>query len=114
MMLAVCGSLAPFLPQAVAQDKFTLARIIPNDVFLFENCRKNPERQFLDDYWKELFDALQQTGIDDDLVELFATSLGLDQEQADEIERLKDKFTKLIDEVDWSQLEGEGTSLPNE
>ena len=106
MMFTTGVSTVPWLPQAVGQEAFTLARVIPNDVFLFETCRQNSERQFLEDYWNEVFGALKQSGIDEDLAELFGTSLGLDEQQAGEIDRLKEKFSELICEVDWSQLHG--------
>ncbi len=101
-----CATLAPRLPRAVAEDELTLARIIPHDVFLFETRHKNPERQFLDDYWKGVMDSLTQSGIDQDLIEVIGMSLGHDEQHADEIERVKNKFSALIAQVDWCQLEG--------
>jgi tetratricopeptide (TPR) repeat protein len=104
-MTAVCVSCAQFQSETIAEE-FTLARVIPNDVFIFENCRQNPERKFLEEYWDEVIDTLKQSGIDEDLAELFGTALGLDDEQTEEIDRLKTRFLDLIGEVDWKQLVG--------
>ncbi len=73
----------------VREAGFTLARVIPNDVFLYVAQRHNPERDYLDRYWGDVFEALAQSGIGNDLTELLGSLLGPDAEQTAEIERLK-------------------------
>ena len=59
---------APVLvdPVPKAEEGFTLAGIVPNDVFLYVAERPSPEREFLDRYWGEIFEALGQSGIGGD------------------------------------------------
>lgn len=94
-------------PAPVANDGFTLIGAIPNDVFLIEAERHNPDREFLDEYWGEFFEALGQSGVGDDLLELFSSLLGV--KQTAEVERLKQRASQLLDGVDWEQLGGKET-----
>lgn len=107
IVVLACALLATLAHRTDAEQIFTLARIIPHDVFLFEATRKNPERQFLDEYWQQLFDELMQSGVHEDLAELFGTSLGLDASEAQRIDELKAKFKQLLVDVDWKHLQGE-------
>ena len=97
---------ALIIPAPAAEDGFTLAGVIPNDVFLYTAARHNPEREFLDRYWGEVFEALRQSGVGDDAIELLGSLLGLDAEQAAEVERLKQRASQLLAGVDWKQLAG--------
>lgn len=92
------------VPARAADKSFSLAGAVPDDVFVFTATRHNPERTFLYDYWNEVFEALAQSGIGGDMLELFNTLLG--GEQQAEIERLKARATQLLDGVDWDQLGG--------
>ncbi|MBU0617635.1 MAG: hypothetical protein KKI02_07950 [Planctomycetes bacterium] len=91
-------------PARVGQERFTLAGAIPNDVFLYVAERHNPAREFREKYWGEVFEALAQSGVGDDLLELFGSLLGA--KQTAEIERLKQRASQLLDGVDWEQLAG--------
>ncbi len=85
-----------------AEDGFTLARAIPNDVFLYVAEQSNPERAFLDDYWNEVFDALLESGVGDDVLALIDPLLGANQKA--EFDRLRERATQLLDGVDWDKL----------
>ena len=63
-------------PVHIGDTRFTLARAVPNDVFVFAAEQHNPEREFLCQYWGDVFDALRQCGIDEDIVELIGSLLG--------------------------------------
>ncbi len=91
-------------PVYLGNTQFTLARAVPNDVFIFATERHNPEREFLDQYWGDVFDALRQCGIDEDVVELIGSLLGAEHQA--EIERLKERASQLLAGVDWGQLAG--------
>ena len=106
MVMAAGLSCSGYRAEVLAEEHFALARVIPHDVFLFESGRRNPERAFLESYWDGVFDALKQSGIDENLAELFGTMLGLSREQNDEIDRLRERFSDLISGVDWKQLQG--------
>jgi len=97
---------ASLVGPAIAKDKpFSLARAIPDDVFIFNAERHNPEREFIDRYWGEVFSALKETGIGDDLMGLIGSLLG--EGSMAEFERLKERATDLVEGVNWEQL-GEG------
>jgi len=89
-------------PAPGVEDGFTLAHAIPHDVFMYVAERHNPDREFREQYWGEVFEALAQSGVGDDLLELFGSLLGA--KQTAEIERLKQRATQLLDGVDWEQL----------
>jgi tetratricopeptide (TPR) repeat protein len=95
---------APVPPTQVPQDGFTLAGVIPNDAFLYVAERHNPERQFLDDYWREVFGALAESGVGQDALELIGSLLGA--KPAGEAERLKERAAQLLAGLDWNQLAG--------
>ena len=83
---------------------YTLADAVPNDVFLFAAQQHSPEPTFLDHYWGEVFEALSESGVGDDLIEIFTTLL--DEKQATEFERVKQRMSRLIEGVDWQKLPG--------
>jgi tetratricopeptide (TPR) repeat protein len=89
-------------PAPGIDDGFTLADAIPNDVFFYVAERHNPQREFLEEYWGEVFEALSQSGVGDDLLDLFGALLG--EKRAAELERLKQRASQLLDGVDWGQL----------
>ncbi len=91
-------------PVPVGDKEFTLAHAIPGDVFMYVGERNNPERKFVDDYWGEVLDAVQASGIGDDVMEMVGSLL--DADQTAEMNRLKDRAKQLLDGVDWEALDG--------
>ena len=92
--LAIGGSLVTAMVASAlvtqvpgAQDGFTLARIIPNDVFMYVAEKSNPEREFIGRYWGEFFEALSQSGIGEDLLGLLGAPVG--DERIAEVERVQ-------------------------
>lgn len=105
--LAVMLAAGFLTPVAAAKERlFTLVATVPDDVFLCVAGRHNPERKFLDDYWSEVIDALKESGIGPELMELLGSSLGLGEEQCAEVDRLKELASQLLDGVDWEKLAG--------
>ncbi|MFQ5805107.1 MAG: tetratricopeptide repeat protein, partial [Phycisphaerae bacterium] len=96
-------------PAHAIETRFTLAGAIPNDVFLCAAERPNPEREFLAQYWGEVFDALKQCGIGEDALELIGSLLG--EEQKAEVARLKERASQLLAGVNWGQLGGKETAF---
>ncbi len=84
------------------QHHFALMQAVPSDVFLCVAARHNPQREFLDRYWGEVFDALLRSGIGDDIGQLIISFLGPDQRT--EFARLKARALELSAGVDWRQL----------
>lgn len=91
-------------PSAEAKGKSSLIGAVPDDVFICVAGRHNPERQFLCDYWDEVIDALKESGIGSDLMDLIVSQLG--EEQRAEVDRFKELAKKLLDGVDWDKLGG--------
>ncbi|MCH7870549.1 MAG: tetratricopeptide repeat protein [Planctomycetes bacterium] len=87
---------------ASADDRFSLAKAIPDDVFIASVQRHNPEREFLEEYWAEVWDTLKKTGVIEDGLELILSAL--DDEQREEVNRIKERFTELIAGGDWKAL----------
>ncbi|GMU84041.1 MAG: hypothetical protein AMXMBFR47_39110 [Planctomycetota bacterium] len=88
----------------VSAEGFTLARYVPNDVFVYVAEQHNPERQFLEEYWNEVFAALDKSGIGQDALELIGSVLS--PKSAARAERLKERANQLLAGVDWRQLAG--------
>jgi len=103
-LIAVVAMVALVCPAAQAKGgKFTLPAAVPGDVFLCVAERHNPERDFLDQYWGEVWEALQASGVGTDLVDLVNSLLS--EGQQDELERLKERASQLVAGVDWDQLD---------
>ena len=91
-------------PPAWAKNAFPLASAVPDDVFLCDVGRHNPERDFIDRYWGEVFAAVEESGIGGDLWAVIGSLVG---ETQTEVERLKELGTRLLEGVDWSEFGGE-------
>ncbi len=86
-------------------DRFTLGRYIPGDVFLYVNGAGNPEREWLDQQWMEVFDALRATGLERDIASLLLAKAD-DQGRADAKADIT-KWAELIHAVGWHDLMAE-------
>jgi len=95
---------AAWAPAAHARSGFKLTAAVPDDVFLCAAHRHNPERKFLEEYWKEVFAALKQSGVAADAMAMLSSKLGAEQNA--EVSRLKELTTRLIDGVEWDKLCG--------
>jgi tetratricopeptide (TPR) repeat protein len=107
MLAAALLTVAWVAPVQGAQREASLAHFVPDDVFLFVEMRRNPERGFVEKYWGEVFEALEQSGIGADLFELIASLARFDAGARAEIERIKQRATDLVRAVDWDQLAGQ-------
>lgn len=87
-----------------ANDSFTFASVIPDDVFLCIGATHNPDREFLEAYWNDVFEAAKKSGVGDDFMSLIGSLL--DADQMEEVNRIKQRAYDLIDGVDWKQLAG--------
>ena len=102
VLLASLLAASTITPARADGDKFTLARYVPHDVFVYVAVQHNPERDFLEGYWQEVFQALRDSGVGNDLLELIGSAAS--PEQKEEVDRLKQRATELIAGVEWSQL----------
>ncbi len=92
-------SLTPHASAKPQQEAQTLLSAVPADVFLCVAGRHNPEREFLTDYMTDVTDALSESGIITDLMELAVSQLSEDQQE--NVDRLKTRFAELIGDIDW-------------
>ncbi len=92
-------------PSAVqAGDDFLLPAYTPGDVFLVVNARTNPEQEFVRDYWKEVFDAVHESGISEDIMGLLNSFGAADPDHAAKIEEFHQMGLKMFEAVEWSKL----------
>ena len=92
-------------PITLAQEEqFQLPTAVPDDVFLCISARPNPERDFLDNHWAEVWEAFEDSGVIDDVLDILPILLGA-EEQA-ELERLMDRAVTVVEAVDWAALGG--------
>ncbi len=103
MLTAVLLATSLAVP-APADPGFSLAAAVPDDVFLCVVAQNNPEREFLNEYWTEVFEAFMQCGFTGDLMDLINSAAGT--EGAAELTRLKERASELLSGVDWEQLAG--------
>ena len=97
-----CSRPLPLAPARADGEKFTLARYVPADVFVYVATQHNPERQFLESYWQDVFQALRESGVGNDVLELIGSAVN--PEQKEEVDRIRQRASELIAGVDWSQL----------
>ncbi|MBN2448099.1 MAG: hypothetical protein JXO22_15320, partial [Phycisphaerae bacterium] len=102
LLLGVLLASLALAPATADTSDFTLAKSVPNDVFLCVAGRHNPEREFLDKYTAEIFDAIVKAGIVDDALGILG--LVLDSDDMAEVERVRERFTGLTGAVDWNDL----------
>ncbi len=98
--LGLFGCLMP--GSALGSTNPGLTKYVPADVFLCVQEKANPERQFVEDYWKDVYDAFKATGLTEELMSFVGGFLS--DGQGEQVDRLKEKMTLLIDGVDWKSL----------
>ncbi|MBX3394718.1 MAG: hypothetical protein KF841_05080 [Phycisphaerae bacterium] len=100
----MCGWVSP--TGALAQtdpNRFSLGKAIPEDVFIAVVARSNPERKFLDDYWSEVTKAVSDSGVLNDVWDMFVDAV-IDDEQMDKIDDTVERFSTLFKNVKWSDI----------
>ncbi len=104
-IMLVLGFLCPSVVFAgPIPDRFTLGRCVPADCWMFVHGASNPEREWIDKQWSEVFQALKDSGIDRDVMSLCMSFLG-DAERA-KAQTTIDRFSELIRGIRWADLVG--------
>lgn len=95
----------PISQPAVAEtdlSRFSLVDAVPSDAFITVSARTNPERQFLNEYWEEVFKAFHESGI---LTDVWDLIMGfVDDEDLDAVEDLAERFGDLCGKVKFNDL----------
>jgi len=106
--LWVLALLVLLAPVAVAGDGTRVAKGVPDDVFLFVNWMDNPERDYLDKYWEEVWVAFEESGVLGDIKNFFLEVLPPNERE--KIEASMTKALDLVGGVDWKGMfEKDGT-----
>ncbi len=102
LLVALCATAAEPARAQTDFSKFPLIKAVPADAFIVVAAKANPERKFLDDYWADVHAAFMESGVLNDLWEMLTDSVS--EEKLDAIEELKERFSKLCEKVQWSEL----------
>ncbi len=81
---------------------FSLGRYVPGDWWMYLHFVKNPEREWLDAKEREVWRALQNSGIDKDILSLIASVAG--EEERAQVEGAIAKAHELLGGVQWDTL----------
>lgn len=101
--LLILGALAPtFVTAGPLPQRFTLAKYVPDDVWLYVHSVDNPERAWIRERWADIFKTLEGTGIDRDIKSLVLSAVP-DEDRA-EWQANIDEWTGLIKSVRWGEL----------
>jgi hypothetical protein len=101
-VLVVAAWMSPVAHAQTDLSKFPLAKALPKDCFIAVAARGNPERKFLNEYWKQVHVALMESGILSDVWDLVMEHV--EDDKLEMIEDIQSRFTKLCGEVDWEHL----------
>jgi len=85
-----------------ATDRFTLGDYVPGDVWLYIHSAHNPENDWLDAEYQEVWDTLAATGIDKDIVSLIFSFVP--EEKKEEYRGVMDKWRGLLKAVNCADL----------
>lgn len=99
--IALC--LAPAVALAGGLSKrFTLGKYVPADCWMYIHHVNNPESAWLEDEWQEVWVALGESKIHQDILALALSFV--DSESRGNAEQLIDQVGKLLADVRWSDL----------
>lgn len=89
-------------PAFAGDHPFPLASCAPPDAYLLVAARHNPERDFLDQYYARVFDAVTKCGAIDEIWELITSTQ--DPDAVEQADAMIDKANKLLHGVEWGEL----------
>jgi len=81
-----------------------LAKYIPEDVWLYTSYAPTPEREFLDKHWGEVWQAIRDSGIGQDILRIMSS--GMDAQDKASFDEFMQKARQLINGVVWEDLVG--------
>lgn len=90
------------LPARAQEDTFALAAAVPGDVFLMTETRYDAAREFLDEYWADVWDAFHESGVAGEALDLVLAMAG--EEHAEELNRIRERFAGLVRATDWAGI----------
>lgn len=96
---------AGLLASPAAAQGFDLVSAVPSDYFMVTGDRSNPERAFLDAHWSGVWDALVDSGIGDDLMDLMAEQA--EPGMLDMVMGTVEACGEMCRGVNWDALDGD-------
>ncbi|UCG33433.1 MAG: hypothetical protein JSU68_02135 [Phycisphaerales bacterium] len=112
--LVACLTALAALP-AMADKRWSLDSAVPDDVYLYVHTVKNPENEFLEAYWAQVWEAFWNVGLLDEVKGLILSKIPEAPATPDQPEQpspravYKEKLnqlTGLVKQVDWKELLG--------
>ncbi len=100
LAVALCCPLVVFGGQL--PKNFTLGRYVPADSWFMVHAVHNPERGFIAEHWQEVFDALSQSGIEQDLANLILSMTP--ESKREQLQKDSKLVTDALRSVAWSSL----------
>ena len=85
---------------ASAEERFTLGKAVPADVYVYTHAAHNPEQEFLQEHWSRVHKAFEASGIVNEVHDLIAGQLP-NPGNRQEFEAFWTKAGELIRGVDW-------------
>ncbi|MGB0714711.1 MAG: hypothetical protein ACPGXK_02475, partial [Phycisphaerae bacterium] len=105
--LAFVGLLVPATAFGGQLPKqFTLSEYVPSNAWLYMNFVENPENEWLNEQYEELFTALKESGIDRDVVGMMSTLIDAagNGQGGTDMEATVEKMTGMFSKIDWDGL----------
>lgn len=94
--------LTPVARSETTDQRFSLRKCVPADVFVYVHGAHNPERDFLSAYYAPVWEALKNADLLASVRDLIVAEM--DEEQEAEFDELWDEIESLVKGVDWGGL----------
>jgi hypothetical protein len=102
MVCLLMLALAPAAWAAPQATSFTLGKYIPGDCWMMTAGVDSPERAWVDEQYMQVWDALCNTGIHNDVINLVMSEVP--EEQKGMVNQQMEAATKLFGSVDWEAM----------
>ncbi len=100
-LLALCAAVPV---QAEMKEPWSLDQAVPDGAFFYVHSIENPKNAFLDEYWGEVFEALERVNLLGEIKNLILA--GKEADEVAQAEAVLTRLTELCHGVDWWSLIG--------
>jgi len=83
--------------------RFSLAKAVPADSWLYFHFARNPEREFLEKHWSHVWEAVAAANFHQDIKRMFMKNMETEEDQEEFLEHWN-KAVELFNNVDWGDL----------
>ncbi len=92
-------------PALAGPARFTLDKAVPQGVYVYAHWVPNPEREFADEYWSSVLEALWATKIDEDVRDLISSFM-TEEADRESFNESWDGMMALLRQVGWAEMFG--------